>query len=413
MRNFRKIFAAVLVVLALIMIGANSCLLQIGNADRGRPWRVEVNRISLIIEEKGLESVDLSEFEYVKRIATCGEDVAAFYNTDSDYIMREIHGELYRFDYAENGQADKTDYFWLVNGALLAMLIVIITVLLFVRQRILSPFQRLSEVPYELAKGNLAAPLKESKNRFFGRFVWGVDLLRENMEQARQRELELQKSKKTLLLSLSHDIKTPLSAIKLYSQALSKGLYFEEDKQKEIADNINRKADEIEGYVSQIISASREDFLELDVKPGEFYLSGLLQQIAGYYGEKLALIKTEFVVAPYSDCLLNGDLDRSIEVVQNIMENAIKYGDGRRISLTVTEEEGCSLLVVRNSGCNLSGTEFPHIFESFWRGSNATGSKGSGLGLYICRQLMNRMGGEVFAEMRDEDMMVTVVFTKA
>jgi len=228
---------------------------------------VEVNRISLAIEETGLESVNLSEFEYVKQVTTCAEDATAFYHVDSDYMIREIHGVLYRFDYTENGQADKLDFLWLVNGVLLAMTIVIMAVLLFVRQRILSPFQRLSDVPYELAKGNLSAPLKENKNRFFGRFVWGVDLLRENMEQARQRELELQKSKKTLLLSLSHDIKTPLSAIKLYSQALSKGLYSEMDKQKEIAENINRKADEIEGYVSQIISASKEDFLELDVKP--------------------------------------------------------------------------------------------------------------------------------------------------
>lgn len=413
MRNFWKIFAVVILILTIIWIGANICLVQMGNSDKGRPWRVEVNRISLAIEEKGLESVNLSEFEYVKQVTTCEADATAFYYANSDYMIREIHGVLYRFDYAENGQTDKLDSLWVVNGALFAMTIVIMAVLLFVRQRILSPFQRLSDVPYELAKGNLAAPLKESKNRFFGRFVWGVDLLRENMEQARQRELELQKSKKTLLLSLSHDIKTPLSAIKLYSQALSKGLYSEMDKQKEIAENINRKADEIEGYVSQIISASKEDFLELDVKPGEFYLSGLLQQIVGYYGEKLALIKTEFVVESYSNCLLSGDLDRSIEVVQNIMENAIKYGDGRKISLAVTEEEGCSLLVVRNSGCNLSDTEFPHIFESFWRGSNATGCKGSGLGLYICRQLMNRMGGEVFAEMKDGDMVVTVVFVRA
>lgn len=67
--------------------------------------------------------------------------------------------------------------------------------------------------------------VKEDKSRFFGRFIWGVDLLRENMEQQKQRELDLQRDKKMLLLSLSHDIKTPLSAIKLYSKALSKGLY--------------------------------------------------------------------------------------------------------------------------------------------------------------------------------------------
>lgn len=128
---------------------------------------------------------------------------------------------------------------------------------------------------------------------------------------------------------------------------------------------------------------------------------------------KFSLIKTEFVLGDYSDCLLSGDLNRGIEVMQNMIENAIKYGDGRSIFVEVTEEEDCNLVVVRNSGCTLSDTELPHIFESFWRGANAAGSKGSGLGLYICRQLMNKMGGEIFAERCDGFMTVTLVFNKA
>lgn len=94
--------------------------------------------------------------------------------------------------------------------------------------------------------------------------------MRENMEQQKNRELDLQREKKTLLLSLSHDIKTPISAIKLYSKALSKGLYSDKAKQLEIVENIGVKADEIQSYVSQIISASREDFITFDVKTMNF-----------------------------------------------------------------------------------------------------------------------------------------------
>jgi signal transduction histidine kinase len=68
---------------------------------------------------------------------------------------------------------------------------------------------------------------------------------------------------------------------------------------------------------------------------------------------------------------------------------------------------------VRNSGCSLPDTELPHMFDSFWRGSNANSEKGSGLGLYICRQLMNKMNGEVFAVVQGDDMCVTAVFQKA
>lgn len=293
------------------------------------------------------------------------------------------------------------------------MALLIIAVMVFIRVKILTPFEKLTDVPYELSKGNLTTPVKETKNRFFGRFIWGVDLLRENMEEQKERELKLQRDKKMLLLSLSHDIKTPLSAIKLYSKALSKGLYSDKEKQLEIAENINSKADEIEGYVSQIITASREDFLSLDVNNGEFYLSELISKIKVYYTEKLSLIKTEFSVDEYNDCILKGDIDRSIEVIQNIVENAIKYGDGKKISIEFSTEDGSILVTVKNSGRSLSSADLPHIFESFWRGENAEKEKGSGLGLYICRQLMLKMNGEAFAEIKGDDICVTAVFTKA
>ncbi|HPM75277.1 MAG TPA: sensor histidine kinase, partial [Saccharofermentans sp.] len=70
--------------------------------------------------------------------------------------------------------------------------------------------------------------------------------------------------------------------MKLYSKALSKNLYQNTEKQKEIADNINDKADEIEYYVSQIISASREVFLSFDVEISEFYLSELVNAVNNY-----------------------------------------------------------------------------------------------------------------------------------
>ena len=407
MKAFNRIFLAVIAVIIAVFAAANVILLG-DSLDSGRPYLVEVSRLVSEIENENI--ADVSECEFVTAVTEYSED---FYNSDSDYVIREINGELYRFDYTTDSSTDKSEKIFAVNVFLGVMSAAIIAVMLYVRFKILAPFEKLTDIPYELSKGNLTAPVKESKNKFFGRFVWGVDMLRENMEQQKDRELNLQREKKMLLLSLSHDIKTPLSAIKLYSKALSRELYTDKEKQLEIAENINTKADEIEGYVSEIITASREDFLSLDVNMGEFYLSGLVTNINAYYTEKLSLIKTNFTVGEYSNCLISGDLDRSVEVVQNIIENAIKYGDGKEISIDFSEEDGCILVTVKNSGCTLPDTDLPHIFESFWRGTNAESQKGSGLGLYICRQLMHKMNGEVFAQIKDGNMCVTAVFGKA
>ena len=383
-----------------------------GEETEGRPYRVEISRLAKQIEEGGIDGMDLTGMEYVTDVVCYDEDPQNYYAAERDYLIREINGKLYRFDYVIPG-ADTKSYLLPMNLALISMSLLALGILLYVRQKILSPFEKLADVPFELSKGNLTVPIQENKSRFFGRFIWGVDLLRENMEQQKQRELALQKDKKTLLLSLSHDIKTPLSAIKLYSKALARGLYPDALKQQEIAESINNKADEIEQYVSQIICASNEDFLSLQVNMGEFYLSELVDKIETYYRDKLDMVKTDFCVGAYSNCLLTGDLERSIEVLQNIMENAIKYGDGRCIGLEFSEEDGCVLICVRNSGCALPDTELPHIFDSFWRGSNVKNRSGSGLGLYICRQLMRKMNGDIFARIKDDCMLVTAVFPKA
>ncbi|MEY8404729.1 HAMP domain-containing sensor histidine kinase [Oscillospiraceae bacterium 44-34] len=407
MKAFNRIFLAVTVAIILLFAVVN----MIFAADKtvgSRQYRVEISRLAHEIEANG--SADISECVYVTNIEQYGEK---FYSTDSDYVIYEINGELYRFDYNINSYSNKTYFMGIVNVVLGVIAILFISVMLYIKYEILAPFERLSSLPYELSKGNLTMPIEEMKARFFGKFLWGIDVLRENIEQQKQRELEMQKEKKMLLLSLSHDIKTPLSAIKLYSAALSKNLYSDTEKQHKIAESINEKADEIERYVSQIVTASREDFLSLEVNIGEFYLSELVEKITGYYREKLALIKIDFTVGRYKNCLLSGDLSRSVEVLQNIMENALKYGDGRRVELIFPEDDECVQIALRNSGCTLSRDDLPHIFESFWRGANAEIIRGSGLGLYICRQLMHKMNGEIFAEINNDIITVTTIFARA
>ena len=407
MKTFNRVFSTVAITIILLFVVVNM-ILAADKTNGSRQYRVEISRLAREIEANG--SADISECVYVTNIERYGEK---FYSTDSDYVIYEINGELYRFDYSANGYSNKAHFVGIVNAVLGVIAILFTTVMLYIKYAILAPFERLSSLPYELSKGNLTMQVKETKNRFFGKFLWGIDILRENIEQQKQRELEMQKEKKTLLVSLSHDIKTPLSAIKLYSTALSKNLYSDAEKQHEIAENINEKVDEIEGYVSQIITASREDFLSLEVDMGEFYLSELIEKITGYYREKLALTKTDFNVRKYKNCLLLGDLSRSVEVLQNIMENALKYGDGRSVELIFPEDDECVQIALRNRGCTLSKDDLPHIFESFWRGANAKNIGGSGLGLYICRQLMCKMNGEIFAEIDNDIITVTAVFARA
>lgn len=412
MKSFNRIMIGIVFLLAAVFIGVNIFLSFRFREQDGRAYRVDINRLQNEIAEKGIDSINLKQYSCIKNIAVLknADKEAEFFEGDgADYAIKNIHGIYYRFDYKILLKEEYKMIIFAVNAAMGIAFTAILGLLIYLRRKLLKPFHSIKDVPYELSKGNLTVGLKENKNRFFGRFVWGLDLLRENLEQQKIKELSLQKEKKILVLSISHDIKTPLSAINLYAKALSKNLYDSDEKRLEIAENISLKVKEIENYVSEIIKASSEDFLSLEVRNSEFYLADLLGKIKSYYLEKLALLKIEFDLKPYSNCLIKGDIDRATEVLQNIMENAIKYGDGRNINISVSSEEDCRLITVSNSGCTLTENELPHIFESFWRGSNVGNKSGSGLGLYICRQLMKKMDGDIFAECNKEEISVTIV----
>ena len=411
MSKFR-LFTFVIIITELVLILLVNGLYFYQNNDSGaRLYLVEAKRVVSEIEKQQLrtsqiEAMDLDSYTTLVRISEFEPGQAC----KNDYLVEEIGGKLYRIEY-EDGEREYLPLY--INILLLSMLILTMIVLVYVDRKVLKPFHDMSNLSFELAKGNLSMPVKEEKSKLFGRFLWGMDMLREKLEDNKEKELELQRERKTLILSLSHDIKTPLSSIELYSKALSGDLYDTQEKKDEALQGIARNVKEIKGYVDEIVTASREDFLNLEVAAGEYYLSEIMKVTETYYIDKLSVLHTEFQVETPEECLLIGDKNRMVEVLQNIMENAIKYGDGKSIRISFGEEEDCKLIQIESSGCDLKKEELPNIFDSFYRGSNAGAVKGSGLGLYICKNLMRKMDGDIFAEVKEDAFCMTVVARKA
>lgn len=411
MSKFKIFILWIVIVEILLILLANRLYFYQNNDSDGKLYLVEARRVIKEIEEQKpeaseIEAMSLNKYETIVGI----REFVAGEACDNEYLVEEIAGKLYRIEYIEERSSRLPLY---VNISLLGMMIVTNIVLVYVYNKVLKPFQDMSNLSYELAKGNLSMPVKEEKSKLFGRFLWGMDMLREKLEDNKEKELEFQKERKTLILSLSHDIKTPLSSIELYSKALSEDLYDTQERKDEALQGIVRNVKEIKGYMNEIVTASREDFLKLEVSMGEYYISEVIKVTESYYKDKLSVIHTGFQVDEISECLVKGDKNRMVEVLQNVMENAIKYGDGKRIRISFGEEEDCKLIHIENTGCNLKKEEFPNLFDSFYRGSNSTGMKGSGLGLYICKTLMRKMDGEIFARMNEDVFCVTIVVRKA
>lgn len=422
MKRFNKVIFIFVVVYFVISIGMFSLVKGLNNKQNSE-YKVEINRIYLgLVKAGNFTQPDLSSYKFIKSVSYLPEtneksrnDMEEFYKSVNglEYEIRpwydgdRLLGYL-RFNYKNK---DRDNSFLLkVEFMLFIFASATMLVLLYVRNSILKPFNTLSEMPYQLSKGNFKEDLKENKSKYFGKFVWGVNVLRENLNHHKIKELKLEKEKKLLLLSVSHDIKTPLNTIKLYAKAIEEEVYDTDEKKIIAAKQIQEKSLEIENFVKEIIKTSSEDILEIEVNNSEFYLKDLIDKVIVTYKEKCILKMTDFTVEAYNNRLIKGDLDRAFEVIGNIIENAFKYGDGREIKISFYEEDYCQLIKVFNSGERISQNELNHIFDSFYRGSNVKDKEGNGLGLYICKYIMEKMDGEIFAECEKGGMSFSLVF---
>ena len=403
----KRKWAIILIFLleVLLAIGSNLLLLHVQKGDRDNGYRVDLGRVRKSLDQG--EIPDADSFSYVTSIRVYDPEQI----TNEEYtVYPDKEGTLYRITY--KNETDSKSPFLVLNLVWGLVFLLTAGIVIYIYRKILQPFRAIAELPVELSKGNLSVPIKEEKDRYFGRFLWGMDMLRDKLETDKNDRLAMEQEKKTLILTMSHDIKTPISAIKLYNRALSENLYETEEKKREAYQGIDRNLSELEKYIEEIQSTAREDFLQISVSDGEFYLSDMMDAVEKLYKEKAAERRVDFVIDSYQNCLIRGDRERALEVLQNLMENALKYGDGRNIRISFADEEDCRLVTVENTGCTLPERELPNVFDSFYRGSNAENKKGSGLGLYICRRLMQAMDGEVYAEVRGDIFAATAVFRK-
>ena len=192
MRALKRLCVAVIALFLILAAVLNIVMLQNRKYADGQ-YRVEAKRLADEIAETG--SYDLADYPHITGVYT-GDDL---YKSDEHYVIIEANGTLYRVEYT---LGNRSGTIITVNCILGILFLLLIGVFDYIRKNIIEPFGRLNSVPQELARGNLAVPIPEQKSRFFGKFTWGVNLLREKIEDDRNKELSMQRDKKLLPLSL-------------------------------------------------------------------------------------------------------------------------------------------------------------------------------------------------------------------
>jgi signal transduction histidine kinase len=265
--------------------------------------------------------------------------------------------------------------------------------LYMLNRSILRPFRRLQRFASNVARGNLDLPLPMDRNNPFGAFTESFDILREELAVARQNEYEANRSKKELVASLSHDIKTPVASITALTELML--LRAKDEKEVKQLGTIHAKADQIHRLITDMFHSTMEELAELHVSPAEepsVILRDMIEQ--GDYDGRIRC-------GAIPECLLYADRTRLQQVIDNVISNAYKYAD-TPVTVRSSLIAGFLRVEIMDFGEGVGEQELPLLFNKYYRGPNSSGQSGAGIGLYISRHLMERMGGGVECHNRDD-----------
>lgn len=280
--------------------------------------------------------------------------------------------------------------------AVMAIAIAVCVYLLY--RRIVKPFERLKEFSGEVANGNLDFPLTLDRYNTFGAFGEAFDIMRNNLKESRIAEQKSVVDKRRLMQEIGHEIKTPLASIKAVAEC-----GYAIDGNEDFA-TILDKASAIDNLVNNFYHVTLEEEGQLNIFLTRHSSKELAQLIAKCDYNGRAQIDTP------PDCLIHYDKIRMTQIIDNIIANSYKYAD-TDIIVKMFERDGKLITVIRDSGAGVPPEQLSYVMDRFYRGEKTAEKLGQGLGLHICRKLVERMGGEMTCR-NDDGFVVEIALTK-
>lgn len=294
-----------------------------------------------------------------------------------------------------------TAQLWAVFGISSAF---IISVFLYIWFAVLRPFEKLSEFAEHIANGDLDLPLKYQRTNYFGKFTWAFDCMRREISTARACEKEAIENNKTVIASLSHDIKTPVASIRAYAEGLEAGLDFTPEKRAKYLGVIMRKCDEVASLTNDMFLHSISDLDKLKMNPSEFELCSFIKETVS----EISVQKNIRLRLPAYSVIVNADRSRLTQVFENIISNTAKYAK-TDVEISAEKTDRGTEIIFRDYGRGVPEEEIPFIFDKFYRGSRTEKENGAGLGLYIVKYVVTQSGGEAFAENLSDGFQIRII----
>ena len=308
----------------------------------------------------------------------------------------------------------------------LVALLLAVGAALFIERSIVLPVRRLRSTAQQLGAGDLSAraPIKEGGE--IGDLATAFNAMAERIAEREERLTELDKLKSDFVSNVSHELKTPLTTIKVLARLLHRGSISDEERldySKTIATECDRQID----FVGNLLDLSRIESGEYKLQKSRLEVSELISscvEVERYRAESLGLSLSSLVPAKLPP--VQGDFEAVRRVFRGLIDNAIKYTpEGGHVVVSARVVDHMLAIAVEDDGLGISAEDMPHIFDKFYRARSSdpaakseaglsidpgTTASGAGWGLYLARHIVNQLEGKITVEKKQSGGTIFTVF---
>lgn len=239
-----------------------------------------------------------------------------------------------------------------------------------------------------------------------GNLTFSFEMMRDELKEKQIREESLKKSQQELISCVSHDLKTPISTIKAYSEGIRDGIARTDQMKADYVEIIIGKTNLLITMIEELLEYSNAQLNKMDINKQELYFldyfEEVMQEIEVYVRNRNIRFLYE---ANLENRIILLDAKRITEVFYNLIENSIKYSSSNpeiKIIATAANEEGKVLIRILDNGIGINADDIPYVFDKFYRAEKSRTSSipGSGLGLSICKYIIEEHLGEIYCKSR-------------
>ncbi|ALF11080.1 sensor histidine kinase [Parageobacillus thermoglucosidasius] len=259
-------------------------------------------------------------------------------------------------------------------------------------RHITGPLKEMEEVAYHMSQGNYEAQIPVRTNDEIGKLAKAFNIMAKAVAEEDMRKREF-------LANVSHELRTPISYVKGYSEAILQGLVKTKEEQRKHVQLIYREAGRMERLVRDLLDLAQLEGNSVPLQKVPLVFAQVIEDTVAKYEPFLQKKQITLAVELDHDIILEGDADRLEQVVQNLLDNAVRYTpDAGKIDIQLRKVSAKSCqLIIRDSGKGVPKEKLAFLGQRFFRVDQARSRKegGTGLGLAIVKQIISLHDGTI------------------